>query len=99
MLVAYTDDSSERVIEVRNALMKRYQMSNLGSAKGFLGLDIIRSPDGSIVLSQKTYIDSMHQEKNYLHWVRCHAPNTPNAHNTLNKNLLLYMTIFSDFAY
>jgi hypothetical protein len=34
-------------------------MSNLGPAKRFLGLDITRLPDGSIVLSQQTYIDSV----------------------------------------
>jgi hypothetical protein len=57
--VVYTDDSSERAIEVRNAVMKQYQMSNLGLAKRFLSLDISRLPDGSIVLSQQTYIDSV----------------------------------------
>ena len=39
--------------------MKQYQMSNLSPAKQFLGLDITRLPDGSIVLSQQTYIDSV----------------------------------------
>ena len=59
MLVAYADGSSERAIEVRNALMRQYQMSNLGPAKRFLGLDITRLPDGSILLSQQTYINSI----------------------------------------
>jgi len=59
MLVAYADGSSERAIDVKNALMKQYQMSNLGPAKRFLGLDITRLPDGSIVLSQQSYIDSV----------------------------------------
>jgi hypothetical protein len=59
MLVAYADGSSERAIDVKNALMKQYQMSNLGPAKRFLGLDITRLPDGSILLSQQTYIDSI----------------------------------------
>jgi len=40
MPVAYADGASERAIEIRNAFMKQYQMSNLGSAKPFLGLDI-----------------------------------------------------------
>jgi len=34
-------------------------MSNLGSAKPFLGLDIARLPDGTIALIQKTLIDSI----------------------------------------
>jgi len=59
MLVAYADGSSERAIDVKNALMKQYQMSNLGPAKRFLGLDITRLPDGSIVLSQQSYIESV----------------------------------------
>jgi len=49
--MAYADGSSEKAIDVKNALMKQYQMSNLGSAKLFLGLDITRLPDASIVLS------------------------------------------------
>jgi len=52
MLVAYADGSSKRAIDVKNALMKQYQMSNLGAAKRLSGLDITRLPDGSIVLSQ-----------------------------------------------
>jgi len=59
MLVAYADGSSERAIDVKNALMKQYQMSNLGLAKRFLGLDITRLPDGSTFLSQQSYIDSV----------------------------------------
>jgi len=34
-------------------------MSNLGPAKRFLGLDITRLPDGSILLSQQIYINSI----------------------------------------
>ena len=58
-MVAYADGSSERAIDVKNALMKQYQMSNLGPAKQFLGLDITLLPDISIVLSQQSYIDSV----------------------------------------
>jgi hypothetical protein len=59
MLVAYANGSSEGAIEVKDTLMKEYQMLNLGPAKRFLGLDITRLPDGSILLSQHTYIDTV----------------------------------------
>jgi len=59
-LLACTDGSSERAIDVRDALMKQYQMSNPGPTKRFLGgLDITRLPYGSILVSQRTYINSI----------------------------------------
>jgi hypothetical protein len=41
--------------------MTQSQMSNLRPMKRFLGLDITRLPDSSILLSQQTYIDSILQ--------------------------------------
>jgi len=53
MLVAYADSSSERAIDVKNTLMKQYQISNLNLATLFLGLNFTRPMDGSIVAASR----------------------------------------------
>jgi len=79
MQVAYADSSSERAIDVRNALMREYKMSNLRPAKQFLGLEITRFPDGSIILSQQTYIDSILRR---FHMEDANSAPTPLHHKT-----------------
>jgi len=54
-------------------------MSNLGPAKQFLGLEIARLPDGSIILSQRTYIDSILRR---FHMEDANSAPTPLHHKT-----------------
>jgi len=59
MLVAYADSSSERAIDVKNTLIKQYQISNLNPAMLFPDLNFTRPLDGSIVpASRVTSIQS-----------------------------------------
>jgi len=59
MLVIYADTASEEAMGVKEALMQQYNMSNLGLAKKFPGLEIDRHPHGTITLDQQAYIEAV----------------------------------------
>jgi len=67
MLLLYVDDiqllyvesAKSRAIDVKESLMHQYKMKNLGPVKQFLGLEINRLPDGSVTLSQQSYINTI----------------------------------------
>jgi len=58
ILVFYTEEALENALEDKQRLMLQYKMSNLGSAKQFLGLEMDRLADGTITLSQPGYIST-----------------------------------------
>ena len=67
MILLYVDDiqllyantASAHAMHVKEDLMRKYKMSNLGPVKQFLGLEVNRLPDGTITLGQQAYIDSV----------------------------------------
>jgi len=69
ILVLYAEEESEKALEVKQQLMLKYKMSNLGPAKQFLGLEIDRLADGTITLRQPEYIDNPHR----IQYARCES--------------------------
>lgn len=66
ILVLYVDDvlvvspSEEIVLEVKQALSKEFEMTDLGPVKSFLGMKIVRDADKKILrISQRSYLESL----------------------------------------
>jgi transposase InsO family protein len=65
ILVLYVDDilyvlfAENVVVEIRSSLEGWFQMTWLGEAKRFLGVDIHYESDGTILLSQQRYIEEV----------------------------------------
>lgn len=65
ILAVYVDDlliictTEDQRNFVKNLLSKKFNMKDLGEAHYILGIQLIRSSDGSIVLSQSTYLSNM----------------------------------------
>jgi hypothetical protein len=65
ILIVHRDAKTAK--ELKDKLKKKYRMTDLGKAKRFLGMEIGYEPDGTITLSQSTYIDTI---RGGLLWVR-----------------------------
>ena len=59
MLMVYAD--AKMASEIKDRLNKAYKMTDLGTVKRFLGLEVERYDDGSYAISQTRYIESVLQ--------------------------------------
>ena len=76
LLISYCD--KQAADEVKQLLKRKYKMSDLGSARRFLGM-IIKQTDRGIFLSQETYIDSMIRRFRMEDATPVHSPMDPHA--------------------
>jgi hypothetical protein len=59
MLLAYTPTAAKEGEEIKQALAATYKITNLGTARQILGIEIHYDTDGSISLGQRVFIDSI----------------------------------------
>jgi len=57
--ILYPRLASEATEDLKTALKKEYKMTDLGKAKQFLGLEIVRQDSGAIILGQAKYIQTI----------------------------------------
>jgi hypothetical protein len=54
-----TGNNKESTIGLMEAVGKKFELTNLGGASHFLGIDIEKDSDGKFMISQPGYIDSI----------------------------------------
>ncbi|MDQ1487422.1 MAG: hypothetical protein QOJ62_3115 [Actinomycetota bacterium] len=59
ILLAYAAAAAKEVEEIKAKLAETYEITNLGLARQFLGIEIYHENDGSISISQKAFIDTI----------------------------------------
>jgi hypothetical protein len=59
ILLAYAAAAAKEVEEIKAKLAETYEITNLGPARQFLGIEIYHENDGSISISQKAFIDTI----------------------------------------
>jgi hypothetical protein len=69
MLLTYPPHAIKEAEEIKTALAATYKITNLGTPRQFLGIEIFRNENGKISLGQGRFIDSVlkrfHIEKAY----------------------------------
>lgn len=64
-IILYVDDmlicskKDSQISEIEDFLKQKYEITNLGEVKFFLGIEICRTKDGSFLLNQKTKIEEL----------------------------------------
>jgi len=74
MLLAYASTAAKEAEEIKQALAATYKITNLGTARQFLGIEIHYETDGSISLGQRVFIDSVPKR---FHMEAAHGAATP----------------------
>ena len=79
ILAVYVDDilvigSQSTCAEFYDIISKSFQMEDKGAVKSFLGLNIVRAPDGAISINQSGYIDRMIE---HFHMQEANPAKTP----------------------
>lgn len=65
LLLVYVDDvlvtgsSMDLITSVKNQLKERFEMTDSGPCKFVLGIEIVKSSDGSVTLCQRRYVDDI----------------------------------------
>jgi hypothetical protein len=59
LLIAYCKEANHNAKEIKQQLNQQYRMIDLGTARQFLGPEITHNSDGSILLSQQKYIETV----------------------------------------
>ena len=84
LILLYVDDilltapSTEIVEAIKNKLKSHYQMSDLGPAKRYLGIEIVRHED-YIAIHQQSFIQDLLKKNKMEH---CKGVSTPHDNNT-----------------
>ncbi|GAA5953770.1 hypothetical protein JCM21900_006451 [Sporobolomyces salmonicolor] len=79
-IALYVDDllflshSQSETDRVKGGLREQYGIKDLGDASCILGIDLVRSPDGSVFLSQQAYLETVLASLGQL---ECHTAPTP----------------------
>jgi len=74
MLLAYAPTAAKEAEEIKQALAATYKITNLGTARQFLRIEIHSDTDGSISLGQRVFIDSVLKR---FHIEAAHGAATP----------------------
>jgi hypothetical protein len=74
MLLAYAPSAGKEAEEIKTALAATYKITNLGTARQFLGIEIHYDTDCSISLDQSVFIDTILQR---FHMEAAHGGATP----------------------
>jgi hypothetical protein len=74
MLLTYPPQAAKEAEEIKAALAATYKITNLGTARQWLGIEIHRSEDGTISLGQRRFIDLV---LNRFHMEHAYGTATP----------------------
>ena len=61
MLFTYPPQAAKDAEEIKTALATTYKITNIGTIRQFLGIDIYRHKDSTIGVGQRQFIDSVHK--------------------------------------
>lgn len=80
ILLSFSNKNAAQAAQLKRDILSRFQGKDLGPVSRYLGVDIIRNPDGSIELSQKHLILDLLEKHDMLDCNPAPTPMDPNLH-------------------